>query len=47
MSQRRLSADKLGEIQELRAAVMSEDERLARFFFAQRPGNPYRRRKTG
>jgi hypothetical protein len=31
---------------QLRAAVLSEDDRLARFF-AQRPGNPYRRRKTG
>jgi hypothetical protein len=29
----------------LRAAVPSEDERLARFF-AQRPGNPYRRRRA-
>jgi hypothetical protein len=33
-------------ILQLRAAVLSEDERLARHF-AQRPGNPYRRRKTG
>jgi hypothetical protein len=32
-------------ILQLRAAVLSEDERLARFF-AQRPGNPYRRRKA-
>jgi hypothetical protein len=32
-------------ILQLRAAVLSEDERLARFF-AQRPGNPYRRRRT-
>jgi hypothetical protein len=31
---------------QLRAAVLSEDDRLARFF-AQRPGNPYRRRKAG
>jgi hypothetical protein len=31
-------------ILQLRAAVLSEDDRLARFF-AQRPGNPYRRRK--
>jgi ribosomal protein L12E/L44/L45/RPP1/RPP2 len=31
-------------ILQLRAAVLSEDERLARFF-AERPGNPYRRRK--
>lgn len=30
---------------QLRAAVLSEDDRLARFF-AQRPGNPYRRRKA-
>jgi hypothetical protein len=30
---------------QLRAAVLSEDERLARHF-AQRPGNPYRRGKT-
>lgn len=30
---------------QLRAAVLSEDERLSRFF-AQRPGNPYRRRKS-
>ena len=30
-------------ILQLRAAVLSEDERLARFF-AQRPGNPYRRK---
>ncbi len=28
---------------QLRAAVLSEDDRLARHF-AQRPGNPYRRR---
>ena len=33
-------------ILQLRAAVLSEDERLTRHF-AQRPGNPYRRRKTG
>ena len=33
-------------ILQLRAAVLSEDERLTRFF-AQRPGNPYRRRKAG
>jgi hypothetical protein len=33
-------------ILQLRAAVLSEDDRLARFF-AQRPGNPYRRRKAG
>jgi len=33
-------------ILQLRAAVLSEDERLARHF-AQRPGNPYRRRQTG
>jgi len=32
-------------ILQLRAAVLSEDDRLARFF-AQRPGNPYRRRKA-
>jgi hypothetical protein len=31
-------------ILQLRAAVLSEDDRLARFC-AQRPGNPYRRRK--
>jgi hypothetical protein len=31
-------------ILQLRAAVLSEDERLERFF-AQRPGNPYRRRQ--
>jgi hypothetical protein len=30
-------------ILQLRAAVLSEDDRLARFF-AQRPGNPYRRK---
>jgi len=30
---------------QLRAAVLSEDDRLARFF-AERPGNPYRRRKA-
>ena len=30
---------------QLRAAVLSEDDRLARFF-AQRPGNPYRRRRA-
>jgi hypothetical protein len=33
-------------ILQLRAAVLSEDDRLARFF-AQRPGNPHRRRKAG
>ena len=32
-------------IQQLRAAVLSEDERLERYF-AQRPGNPYRRRQA-
>ena len=32
-------------ILQLRAAVLSEDDRLERYF-AQRPGNPYRRRKT-
>jgi hypothetical protein len=32
-------------ILQLRAAVLSEDDRLERHF-AQRPGNPYRRRKT-
>jgi hypothetical protein len=32
-------------ILQLRAAVLSEDDRLERFF-AQRPGNPYRRRKA-
>jgi hypothetical protein len=32
-------------ILQLRAALLSEDERLARHF-AQRPGNPYRRRKA-
>jgi hypothetical protein len=32
-------------ILQLRAAVLSEDERLARFF-AGRPGNPHRRRKA-
>jgi hypothetical protein len=32
-------------ILQLRAAVLSEDDRLTRFF-AQRPGNPYRRRKA-
>ena len=32
-------------ILQLRAAVLSEDDRLARFF-AQRPGNPHRRRKA-
>jgi hypothetical protein len=32
-------------ILQLRAAVLSEDDRLPRFF-AQRPGNPYRRRKA-
>jgi hypothetical protein len=33
-------------ILQLRAAVLSEDDRLARFF-AQRPGNPHRRRQAG
>ena len=33
-------------ILQLRAAVLSEDDRLARFF-EQRPGNPHRRRKAG
>lgn len=33
-------------ILQLRAALLSEDGRLARFF-ASRPGNPYRRRKAG
>jgi hypothetical protein len=32
-------------ILQLRAAVLSEDDRLARFF-AQRPGSPYRRRPS-
>jgi hypothetical protein len=32
-------------ILQLRAAVLSEDERLERYF-AQRPGNPYRRRQV-
>jgi hypothetical protein len=32
-------------ILQLRAAVLSEDDRLARFF-AQRPGNPHRRRRA-
>src|SRR5262249_48753108 len=32
-------------ILQVRAAVVSEDDRLARHF-AQRPGNPYRRRKA-
>jgi hypothetical protein len=32
-------------ILQLRAAVLSEDERLERYF-AQRPGNPYRRRRV-
>jgi hypothetical protein len=32
-------------ILQIRAALLSEDERLERFF-AQRPGNPYRRRKA-
>ena len=31
-------------ILQLRAAVLSEDDRLARYF-AQRPGTPYRRRQ--
>jgi len=30
----------------VRAAVLSEDDRLAQFF-AERPGNPYRRRMAG
>ena len=30
-------------ILQVRAAVLSEDDRLARYF-AQRPGNPYRRK---
>jgi hypothetical protein len=30
-------------ILQLRAAILSEDDRLPRFF-AQRPGNPYRRK---
>lgn len=33
-------------ILQLRAAALSEDERLERYF-AQRPGNPYRRRQAG
>jgi hypothetical protein len=33
-------------ILQVRAAVLSEDERLSRHF-AERPGNPYRRRKAG
>jgi hypothetical protein len=33
-------------ILQLRAAVLSEDDRLKRFF-EQRPGNPHRRRKAG
>jgi hypothetical protein len=33
-------------ILQLRACVLSEDDRLERFF-EQRPGNPHRRRKTG
>ena len=32
-------------ILQVRAAVLSEDDRLARYF-AQRPGCPYRRRKA-
>ena len=32
-------------ILQLRAAILSEDDRLTRFF-AGRPGNPYRRRKA-
>jgi hypothetical protein len=32
-------------ILQLRAAVLSQDDRLERFF-SQRPGCPYRRRKT-
>ncbi len=33
-------------ILQVRAAVLSEDDRLGRYF-AERPGNPYRRRKAG
>ncbi len=33
-------------ILQVRAALLSEDDRLARHF-AQRPGSPYRRRKAG
>jgi hypothetical protein len=33
-------------ILQVRAAVLSEDDRLARYF-AERPGNPYRRRRVG
>jgi hypothetical protein len=33
-------------ILQVRAAVLSEDDRLGRYF-AQRPGSPYRRRKAG
>jgi hypothetical protein len=32
-------------MRQLRAALLSEDERLERYF-ARRPGNPYRRRKA-
>ena len=32
-------------ILQVRAAVLSEDDRLGRFF-AERPGNPYRRRRS-
>ncbi len=39
----RLAGDGGEAMLQLRAAVLSEDERLARHF-AQRPGNPYRRR---
>ena len=44
MSQRPLSPQKPQEIHDL-AAVLGEDDRLERSF-AQRPGNPYRRRKA-
>jgi len=33
-------------ILQVRAALLSEDDRLARHF-ANRPGNPYRRRQVG
>jgi hypothetical protein len=39
----RLEGDGCEAMLQLRAAVLSEDDRLARHF-AQRPGNPYRRR---
>ncbi len=39
----RLAGDGGEAMLQLRAAVLSEDDRLARHF-AQRPGNPYRRR---